>query len=56
MSKATITIEDVNDDKINMKVEFGESGINKDSMAHYLAAEAITYILEQRDGEVTVND
>lgn len=56
MSKVIIILEDLDGDEISIKVEFGENGINKDSTAHYLAAEAITHILEQRNGEVTVND
>lgn len=58
MSKATITIEDTATDQIDMKIEFGEEGINEESTAHFLATKAATYLLSlsESDGEAKVND
>lgn len=43
--KAVITIEDV-DEGVNIKVDFGEKGVNTESYIHYLALYAIEKISE----------
>lgn len=44
--KAVITIIDGNG-SVEVKVNFGESGINEDSAAHYLALLALNRIAEE---------
>lgn len=43
--KAVITIQDV-EDKVNINVDFGEKGVNRESYAHYLAILAMGKISE----------
>lgn len=54
MSKAVITIQD-NGDQVRISAEFGEGGIDEGSYAHFLAAQAMTAIMEHHSGEAKVN-
>jgi hypothetical protein len=55
MTKATITFEDDDVNNLDMKIDFGEGGPNKDSIAHVAAAKAYVEIAEflkaQSEGE-----
>ena len=52
MKTATIIITDVDGDNVNVKVEFGEGGGDKESMAHQTALLAVRYLLDNaNDGD-----
>ena len=51
MKTATIIITDVDGDNVNVKVEFGEGGGDRESMAHQTALLAVKYLLENQEDE-----
>ena len=44
MSTATITFTDCPDGTTNVRIDFGEGGLNNESAAHYFAAKAVTVV------------
>ena len=50
MAIATITISDKGDDDLDVRVVFGQGGIDQDSPAHHLAIAALGFITDQHSG------
>jgi hypothetical protein len=46
MTTATITFTDDDSSELNLSIDFGEDGINQDSMAHLAAAKAYVEIAQ----------
>lgn len=46
MTTATITFTDDDSSELNLSIDFGEGGINQDSMAHLAAAKAYVEIAQ----------
>ena len=45
--KAVLTIEEGDDDNLNLSVDFGEGGMVEDSLSHKIAAFAMQMIVEK---------